>query len=131
MNLYLLNHTNTKEYDVDSDSDTACLRPYVVQPVDLSNMLLLVIDTNCGRTNENPLRITHSDIIPKNSSSTLACLKAEKALKRKRPQSCVRSHKNESEIKDQCGLAANFQPNLQLISISFLLFCYQLRSYIL
>ncbi|XP_033217847.1 voltage-dependent calcium channel subunit alpha-2/delta-3 isoform X2 [Belonocnema kinseyi] len=130
VNLYLLNHTH-RDYDVDSDSDNMCHRPYVVQPLELSNMLLLVIDTNCGNTNDFPLKITHSDIVPKNASDTLACWKAERSLRRKRPQSCVRSHKNESEIKDQCGLAANFQPNLQLMLISFLIFCYQLRSSIL
>ena len=128
MDLYLLNHTNTKEYDLDSDSDHDCLRPYVVQPVELTNMLLIVIDTVCVDTKAARLKIIPTEAKPLNFTKPLACKKALETLGRKRPQSCVRSHRNESEIRDQCGLAANFQSNLLLTLVSLLLPCYQFKS---
>lgn len=127
MDLYLLNHTNTKEYDVDSDR---CARPYVIQPVELSNMLLLIIDTTCPEIEENNFKIMHMETFEDSSLMSLACMKAvNSTLKRKRPMSCVRSHRNESEIRDQCGHASNFKSNFKFIIISLVISCYQLRLY--
>ncbi|XP_051159671.1 voltage-dependent calcium channel subunit alpha-2/delta-3 isoform X5 [Leptopilina boulardi] len=127
VDLYLLNHTNTKEYDVDSDR---CARPYVIQPVELSNMLLLIIDTTCPEIEENNFKIMHTETFEDSSLMSLACMKAvNSTLKRKRPMSCVRSHRNESEIRDQCGHASNFKSNFKFIIISLVISCYQLRLY--
>ncbi|XP_020293161.1 voltage-dependent calcium channel subunit alpha-2/delta-3 isoform X2 [Pseudomyrmex gracilis] len=101
MYLYLRN-SSFNTYDVEVDKD--CVRPYVVQPVNFSNMLLLIVNTDCGDTTSPALSVIPEEVIYENN--TLVCQKALAALKRKRPQSCIRSHPRESEIKDQCGTAA-------------------------
>jgi len=93
-------------------------RWYIVQPVAYSNMLLVVVNTNCGDTTSPTLSIKPEEVIYENN--TLVCQKALTGLKRKRPQSCIRSHPRESEIKDQCGLATNARPNLLLLMLLLL-----------
>lgn len=113
--LYLLRNATAREYDVDFDSNMGCKRPYVVQPVDFSNMLLLVVYTNCINTVEPALSVEPEEVIYTNAS--LACQKVMNELRRQRPKSCIRSHPRESEIKDRCGLASNVGPNLTLVAI--------------
>lgn len=107
--LYLRN-ASFDTYDVDVDEN--CMRPYVVQPVNFSNMLLVVVRTDCGDTTSPLLSIVLEEVIYENN--TLICQKALTGLKRKRPQSCIRSHPRESEIKDQCGRATNVRSSLLL-----------------
>lgn len=109
-------------FDIDSDVKKDCMRPYIVQPVNYSNMLLLVVNTACTETTIPPLSVIPEEIIYENNS--LVCQKALISLKRKRPQSCIRSHSRESEIKDLCGLASNITPNIYLfflLSITYFL----------
>ncbi|XP_044013725.1 voltage-dependent calcium channel subunit alpha-2/delta-4 isoform X2 [Aphidius gifuensis] len=116
--LYLLKNGSTK-YDIDFNSSKGCERPYVVQPVDFSNMLLVVVDVNCPNTDRPPIDTEPVEIY---YNSTLACQKAFNGLKRKRPQYCVRTHKNESEIKDRCGDASSIGPNTILLTLTFIIF---------
>ncbi|XP_044586279.1 voltage-dependent calcium channel subunit alpha-2/delta-3 isoform X2 [Cotesia glomerata] len=111
--LYLLKNESTKVYDVDLDTGKGCTRPYVVQPVDFSNMLLIVVDLNCPNTAEPYVDIEPVEVIYFNT--TLACQKASTNMKRRRPLSCIRNHLQESEIKDQCGLASTIRPNSGLL----------------
>ncbi|XP_060826223.1 voltage-dependent calcium channel subunit alpha-2/delta-3 isoform X1 [Bombus pascuorum] len=117
--LYLRNASfNLSNTDV--GANTGC--KYIVQPVEYSNMLLLVvnIDENCEQMMMPPLSVIPEEIIYENNS--LVCQKALTSLKRKRPQSCIRSHARESEIKDLCGLASNVAPNVYLLLLlSFIL----------
>ncbi|XP_076235530.1 voltage-dependent calcium channel subunit straightjacket isoform X5 [Calliopsis andreniformis] len=119
--LYLRN-TSFDNFDVEPDANDYCLRPYIVQPVDFSNMLLLVVNTDCEDTVSPRLSVIPEEIIYENNS--LVCQKALTSLKRKRPTSCIRSHPRESEIKDLCGLASNTGPNIYLL-------LFLLTSYIL
>lgn len=107
--LYLRN-ASFDTYDVDVDEN--CMRPYVVQPVNLSNMLLVVVKTDCGNTTSPSLSIVPDEVVYENN--TLVCQKALTSLKRKRPRSCIRSHPKESEIEDQCGRATNAGSSLLL-----------------
>lgn len=116
--LYLRN-TSFDMYDVDADDK--CIRPYVVQPVSFSNLLLVVVNTDCGEMDSPMLSITPEEVIYENN--TLVCQKAFAGLKRKRPQSCIRSHPRESEIKDQCGLATSARSSLRLLVTTLLLTC--------
>ncbi|XP_006567861.1 voltage-dependent calcium channel subunit alpha-2/delta-3 isoform X2 [Apis mellifera] len=109
--LYLRN-ASFDMFDIDSDVKKDCMRPYIIQPVNYSNMLLLVVNTACTETTMPPLSVIPQEIIYENNS--LVCQKALISLKRKRPQSCIRSHSRESEIKDLCGLASNVTPNIYL-----------------
>ncbi|CAK9822577.1 Voltage-dependent calcium channel subunit alpha-2/delta-3 [Anthophora retusa] len=112
VHLYLRN-TSFESFDIESDAEGECTRPYVVQPVDFSNMLLLVVNTDCGQTDMPPLSVIPEEVMYENNS--LVCQKALTTLNRKRPQSCIRSHPRESEIKDLCGLGSNVAPNIYLL----------------
>ncbi|XP_029036420.2 voltage-dependent calcium channel subunit alpha-2/delta-3 isoform X2 [Osmia bicornis bicornis] len=112
--LYLRN-ASFNSYDIESDVNENCMRPYIVQPVELSNMLLLVVNTDCKDTVSPPLSVIPEEVIYENNS--LVCQKALTTLKRRRPQSCIRSHPRESEIKDLCGFAPNVAPNVYLLLV--------------
>lgn len=110
INLYLLNSSiNSKHYDVDMDLDVdskgRCKRSYIVQPVSSSNMLLVIVDKSCPSTDFPIVTVQPEDISYENNS--LACQKLTNNMSRRRPAVCIRSHKNESEIKDLCGLASS------------------------
>lgn len=121
MYLYLRN-ASFDMYDVDADEQ--CIRPYVVQQVSLSNLLLVVVNTGCGDMSLPKMSITPEEVTYEN---TLVCQKAFAGLKRKRPQSCIRSHPRESEIEDQCGLATNARSSLRLL-VTMLLLTYVLAG---
>ncbi|XP_067204326.1 voltage-dependent calcium channel subunit alpha-2/delta-3 isoform X2 [Linepithema humile] len=116
--LYLRNATFNAYY---IDSDENCVRPYVAQPVPHSNMLLIVVNIGCSDTSLPPLSIEPEEVNYENN--TLVCQKALTGLKRKRPQSCIRSHPRESEIKHQCGLATSARSNLLHLTTMLLLMC--------
>ncbi|XP_076666830.1 voltage-dependent calcium channel subunit straightjacket isoform X3 [Andrena cerasifolii] len=110
--LYLRN-MSFESFDIESDANRECMRPYIVQPVDFTNMLLLVVNTECSDTKVPPLSIIPEEVMYENNS--LVCQKALTNLRRKRPASCIRTHPRESEIKDLCGLASNAGPNIYLL----------------
>ncbi|XP_034938362.1 voltage-dependent calcium channel subunit alpha-2/delta-3 isoform X2 [Chelonus insularis] len=119
--LYLLQNGPSKLYDRDFNSSKGCNRSYVVQPVDFSNMLLIVVDINCPNTAEPPLRVEPVEVV--NPNASLACQKVYSNLRRRKPQSCIRSHPRESEIKDRCGMASSIGPNSGLLLLLTLLIC--------
>lgn len=110
--LYLRN-TSFDTFDIESDVNRDCMRPYIIQPVDFSNMLLLVVNTECADTASPSLSVIPEEVMYENNS--LVCQKALAPLGRKKPASCIRSHHRESEIKDLCGLASNAGPNIYLL----------------
>ncbi|XP_066590099.1 voltage-dependent calcium channel subunit alpha-2/delta-3 isoform X2 [Prorops nasuta] len=122
--LYLLKNVSSEVYNMTGEGNEHCSRSYIVQPVSFSNMLLIVVNTFCGRTTEPPLSVIPEEVVYENNS--LVCQKAFNTFKRKRPQSCIRSHVNESAIKDLCGLAFVISPNLPLLLFS-LFVCILLR----
>ncbi|XP_017890137.1 voltage-dependent calcium channel subunit alpha-2/delta-3 isoform X2 [Ceratina calcarata] len=112
--LYLRNASfDSKSFDTELDIGNCSKKSYIVQPVDSSNMLLVVVHMDCMEAREPALTIVPEEIMYENNS--LVCQKAQTTLKRKRPQSCIRSHPRESEIKDLCGSASNAAPNVYLI----------------
>lgn len=117
--LYLRNASFNLSY-IELGVNTKCR--YIVQPVEYSNMILLVVNTDdgCEQTMMPRLTITPEEIIYENNS--LVCQKALTTLGRKKPQSCIRSHSRESEIKDLCGLASNMAPNVYLFFLSSMIY---------
>lgn len=119
-NVYILNlqvylYLRNASFDsYDKDMDANCRRRYIVQPVTNTSMLLVVVNTNCGDTTSPPLSIKPEEVTY-DINNTLVCQKVGANLMRKRPDSCIRSNPRESEIKDQCGLAANTTSNLLLM----------------
>ncbi|XP_043503020.1 voltage-dependent calcium channel subunit alpha-2/delta-3 isoform X2 [Polistes fuscatus] len=125
--LYLRN-SSVINYNVEVDMEDECARPYIVQPVNFSNMLLIVVNTGiCSDTTYPPLTVMPEEVIYENNS--LVCQKAWTFLKRKRPESCIRTHPRESEIKDLCGLASFTGPNNFIIFL--LLTCILIRQIVL
>ncbi|XP_076657366.1 voltage-dependent calcium channel subunit straightjacket isoform X3 [Halictus rubicundus] len=110
--LYLRN-VSFESFDVEMDINDNCMRSYIVQPVASSNMLLLVVNTDCTDTVSPTLSVLPEEVLYENNS--LVCQKAISPLRRKKPQSCIRTHPRESEIKDLCGLAVNVAPNIYLL----------------
>ncbi|XP_015440255.1 PREDICTED: voltage-dependent calcium channel subunit alpha-2/delta-3 isoform X2 [Dufourea novaeangliae] len=121
--LYLRN-VSFESFDIPTDINEDCRRPYIVQPVDFSNMLLLVVNTECTETVSPTLSVFPEEVMYENNS--LVCQKALTTLRRKKPQSCIRTHIRESEIKDLCGLAPNVGPNIYLLTL-LLTVCVLLR----
>ncbi|XP_063239257.1 voltage-dependent calcium channel subunit alpha-2/delta-3 isoform X2 [Bacillus rossius redtenbacheri] len=79
----------------------ACSRPFVVQSIPHSNLVLVVVDSLCKADYEK-LTISPSEVVYDNN--TLSCYKVYGFnLHRTRPPSCINNHTRESEIKDQCG----------------------------
>lgn len=113
--LYLRN-ASFDSFDMDMNCE---YRWYMVQPVSYSNMLLVVVNTVCGDTTSPTLNVKPEEVIYENN--TLVCQKTLIGLKRKRPQSCIRTHPDESRIRDQCGLATSTRSNLLLLIL--LLMC--------
>ncbi|XP_033328021.1 voltage-dependent calcium channel subunit straightjacket isoform X2 [Megalopta genalis] len=112
--LYLRNVSFDK-FDVEQDINDSCMRSYIVQPVEFSNMLLLVVNTDCTDTESPSLSVLPEEVMYENNS--LVCQKALITLRRKKPQSCIRTHSRESEIKDLCGLAVIATPNIYLLTL--------------
>ncbi|XP_046416365.1 voltage-dependent calcium channel subunit alpha-2/delta-3 isoform X2 [Neodiprion fabricii] len=108
MKLYLLQNVSADKYDIDcvsvGDVERDCERPYVVQPVDSSNMILLVVDAICLKSDAEKLTVAPKEV--EDYKDSLACYKATNSLPRRRPDSCIRNHTKEREIKDLCGGAS-------------------------
>lgn len=90
-------------YQLDTDKDTTIYitparseRPFTVQPIKHSNMILLVIDVlNVIESQAIPVTIRPCDI---NYDSSLMCQKIFSPMARKRPSSCTKKHLNVSSI---------------------------------
>lgn len=120
-----MRNSSVTDYNIEVDTDDECARPYVVQPVNFSNMLLIVVNIGtCYDTTVPSLTVVPEEVIYENNS--LVCQKAWTFLKRKRPESCIRTHPRESEIKDLCGLASDQGPSNFLIFL--LLTCILIRQ---
>ncbi|XP_048489046.1 voltage-dependent calcium channel subunit alpha-2/delta-3 isoform X2 [Plutella xylostella] len=79
-----------------------CNRPFYVQLVNYTNLLLVVVDALCPRE-EAP--VPSVDPVEVYYNVTLPCLKHMNPLYRRQPTSCIRNHTEESNI-DMCGRAS-------------------------
>ena len=114
VNLYLLRNVTPANQVLDDPNTgiTGCeYLKYMVQPVNATNMLLLVVDKRaCDE--KVPMLVEAQELLYSNNAS-LACRKNLADLPRRKPDSCIRSHPKESEIKDLCGRAPlAFLPSL-------------------
>ncbi|GJQ67510.1 hypothetical protein Trydic_g5143 [Trypoxylus dichotomus] len=91
---------------------TGCERPFSVQKVPHSNLILLVVDTLCPcgskQLNNNPREIIY------NTASGGCLHKPKDSLYRRRPPKCISYHPEEIEIP-VCGSSARIQANIVLI----------------
>nr|CAD7398448.1 unnamed protein product [Timema poppensis] len=119
MDLYKLVKYSQKDQSPYQNKQMACMRPYVVQAIPYSNMILLVVDLTCPRT-AVPMSIFPIEVEYRNFS--LACYKAHFFdLHRTRPLSCINNHTKESEIEHLCGGSSIIQLSLLLLFPSWAL----------
>ncbi|XP_030369817.1 voltage-dependent calcium channel subunit alpha-2/delta-3 isoform X2 [Scaptodrosophila lebanonensis] len=112
---------NEKDNVVYNMTAHACERPFVVLPIPASNLILLVIDQLCPREGALVLTVNPKPIdYHLSPNETLACYKRAREFSRKRPQSCISRHANESNIK-LCGKACSLYANLTLLLLSHVL----------
>lgn len=78
-----------------SHANTYC-RPFSVHPIPSSNLILLVYDNLCTRTDPHyKLRIAPKE--KEYSNESLACHRSGLNMKRRRPTECISRHANVSE----------------------------------
>lgn len=87
---------------------TGCERPFSVQKIPHSNLILLVVDTLCP-CGSKPLSV-ESEPVPDEGCK----LKDTEHMYRRRPTKCVNYHPEEIEIK-QCGSGSSVQLSFSLL----------------
>ncbi|XP_063823520.1 voltage-dependent calcium channel subunit alpha-2/delta-3 isoform X3 [Ostrinia nubilalis] len=115
MYLYQLEYSNLD--DKLNQPVANCERPYYVQLVNYTNMLMIVVDSVCPK-GEGPIMSIDPTEVQYNES--LPCLKHMHPLYRKQPTSCIRNHTEESNI-DMCGRCSLLQRNTVWLSLIFML----------
>ncbi|XP_074029619.1 voltage-dependent calcium channel subunit straightjacket isoform X2 [Leptinotarsa decemlineata] len=124
MSLYSLVHYSERNISNSAynKSMVECSRPFIVQKVSDSNMILLVITKVCWE--DKNVVVDSPDPIEVDYNMTLACFRAaHNDFPRRHYMSCINKHANESEIK-LCGKGYNTSP-------SFILAVLSLISYVL
>ena len=72
-------------------------RPFIVQKISFSNMVLVAVDALCPVTDMKKLSVTPNEV--KYSNITLACFKVHSSdLPRRRPTSCINKHPKVGDI---------------------------------
>lgn len=114
----LRNTSVSPEYDDPNKGIVGCDHlKYTFQPVNYTNMLLLVIDRRDCEVVDLQLSVKPHEVIYSQNASSLACQKNMRNLPRRHLPDCIRSHPRESEIKDLCGRApASSHPGLFLVT---------------
>ncbi|KAG5878484.1 hypothetical protein JTB14_003170 [Gonioctena quinquepunctata] len=123
MSLYSLVHYSERNISNSgyNKSMVECSRPFIVQRVSGSNMILLVITKVCWE--DKNMVVESPDPVEVDYNMTLACYRAaHNDFPRRHYMSCINKHANESEIK-LCGGGSNISPAIVLIfaSISYVL----------
>ncbi|XP_045445989.1 voltage-dependent calcium channel subunit alpha-2/delta-3 [Melitaea cinxia] len=83
--------------------NSGCERPFSVQKIPHSNLILLVVDTLC------PCGAKRLDVRAREAPARAACRRAPRALPRRRPPACVSYHPEEIEIQS-CSRSAIPRP---------------------
>ncbi|BES90285.1 Calcium channel [Nesidiocoris tenuis] len=96
---------------------TGCERPFSVQKIRHSNLILLVVDTLCP-CGSKQLSITAHEMGTE-EGEVLSCRPSEQGYYRRRPPKCINYHPEEIEIK-QCGRGNGLESSLVLICLPIL-----------
>nr|XP_018906930.1 PREDICTED: voltage-dependent calcium channel subunit alpha-2/delta-3 isoform X2 [Bemisia tabaci] len=96
---------------------TGCERPFSVQKIPHSNLILLVVDTLCP-CGSKTLSIVAQEVIPgfDNTSTAPPCRRDSINIYRRRPEKCINYHPEEVMI-EQCGGSSKAAVSLVLISM--------------
>lgn len=119
MLLYQLDYNNLNDKLNKPVAD--CERPFYVQLVNYTNMLMIVIDSVCPREEGPAMSVDPTEV---RYNESLPCLKHMHPLYRKQPNSCIRNHTEESNI-DMCGRGSLPDNTVVWLPLSlFSIFCY-------
>ncbi|KAF4528188.1 hypothetical protein B566_EDAN014013 [Ephemera danica] len=69
--------------------DPSCKRPYVVELVEASNLLMVVVDEQCDKDYEMEMSVVPNEV---NYNMPLACYRQQKLLSRRNLSSCINNH---------------------------------------
>ncbi|XP_018330048.1 voltage-dependent calcium channel subunit alpha-2/delta-3-like isoform X2 [Agrilus planipennis] len=121
MYIYTLTYPNGKSGPVPGYNKTwtdNCTRPFIVQPVDSSNMILLVINNICM---DQPKLIPTPEPVEVDYNMSLTCYRVMKNMyPRRLYMSCINRNKNESDI-ELCGRGPKMATNKFLLFVSLFL----------
>lgn len=116
MDLYQLQSHNERAFA--KKADEGCVRPFVVQKISFSNMVLVAVDTVCPIPETKKLSVTPTEV---RYNNTLACFKVHSNdLPRKRPTSCIKQHSKEQEI-ELCGHSSRVEVSILPVVICWLI----------
>ncbi|XP_033611024.1 voltage-dependent calcium channel subunit alpha-2/delta-3 isoform X2 [Cryptotermes secundus] len=116
MDLYKLQYDNNRVFG--KKAEEGCARPFVVQKINFSNMVLVVVDTLCPFLEEKKLSIAPTEV---KYNHSLACFKVHTGdLPRKRPKSCIREHPKEKEI-ELCGHGTQVEDSILPVLLCWLI----------
>ncbi|XP_026319416.1 voltage-dependent calcium channel subunit alpha-2/delta-3 [Hyposmocoma kahamanoa] len=93
--------------------NSGCERPFSVQKIPHSNLILLVVDTLC------PCGSKRLDVRPREAPPRTACRRHPAHPHRRRPRHCVSYHPEEIEIQS-CGRGERKRPVLGLLAVMLL-----------
>lgn len=96
-------------------SDRSCDKQFIVQSVPSSNLVMLVVFTDCNCTS-HPAPLMPKEVVP---DEAIFC--NQSSLPRQRPDVCINYHAEEVELKQQCGRGTTTHASLILLVTSLLL----------
>ncbi|RVE51074.1 hypothetical protein evm_004217 [Chilo suppressalis] len=94
--------------------NSGCERPFSVQKIPHSNLILLVVDTLC------PCGAKRLDVRPREAAPRAACRRAPPRAHRRRPRHCLSYHPEEIEILS-CGRGGRIEPVFGLLAVLVML----------
>ncbi|XP_047117429.1 voltage-dependent calcium channel subunit alpha-2/delta-3 isoform X2 [Schistocerca piceifrons] len=110
--LYKLNRSLPR---ISHSITSKCARPFDIQEVQLSNLVLVVVNSLCvtddsTRISTMPVEVSYN--------TTLACYKEWHALHRRRPPFCINNHTQEKEV-ELCGDASHLWVSYVMLALSW------------
>uniref|UniRef100_A0A6B0VET1 Putative voltage-dependent calcium channel subunit alpha-2/delta-4-like isoform x3 n=1 Tax=Ixodes ricinus TaxID=34613 RepID=A0A6B0VET1_IXORI len=97
-------------------SDRSCDKQFIVQSVPSSNLVMLVVFTDCNCSSQ-PAPLQPKEVVP---DEAIFC--NQSSLPRMRPDVCINYHAEEVELKQQCGRGHTLQGSVNpLLFLSLLL----------
>uniref|UniRef100_T1GL87 Uncharacterized protein n=1 Tax=Megaselia scalaris TaxID=36166 RepID=T1GL87_MEGSC len=87
--LYTFKENNLENDPLGSNGSNGCEKPFVISPIQRSNLILLVIDTMCPRDTQH---FVLTDPVEIKYNESLACEKKNTILSRRKPVNCTNNH---------------------------------------
>ena len=116
--LFQLNHPKEKvKAAYETNMTSSCDRPFIVAPIQSSNMILVVASSLCV---QHPYPFNSQPVEKHYNSSSLQCYKLKNFPSHRRHlKHCFNKHQNESQI-ELCGKANKFYISFYILSLTAL-----------